>query len=205
MTGIEEAVIIGAVVAAAAGSAYGAVAQAQAQKAQAKAQYNAARFQAEAEANAAEYNRKIALQNASDLQAQTILEANQIQRETKLRLGVIRAQTGASGTSLEGSALDLFGDVVGQSELERQTALYKGQLQARGQFNEAQLFQYKQDVYRQRANMPFKYYGQSPLAAGILSGVGSLASSSGSLLSLGGGGGSSAGSSSGAIGGGSSF
>ena len=85
----------------------------------------------------------------------------------------------------EGSAVAVLGDVVAQGELERQSALFKGDLQVAGYMNEAKMQEYRQKVYRDQANQSFRYYGQSPLAAAGISVLGSAASSYGSYASSG--------------------
>lgn len=89
---------------------------------------------------AADYNATISMQNAEISRANAAAEARQIGRENYLRLGAIRAAAGRNGgVSGEGSVLDLLGDVAAQGELEKQQALYQGDLAARGYTNTATL------------------------------------------------------------------
>ena len=92
---------------------------------------------------AANYNAQVNAQNAVIARQQAEAQARQIERENYLRLGAIRANQGASGgAGDEGSVLDVLGDVAAQGELERQQALYQGELKARGYTNSATLDRY---------------------------------------------------------------
>lgn len=96
--------------------------------------------QGKAEKAAADYNANISLQNAQISRVNAEAEAGQIGRENYLRLGAIRAAAGRNGgVSGEGSVLDILGDVAGQGELEKQQAIYQGELSARGYTNTATL------------------------------------------------------------------
>lgn len=108
-------------VAAAAVSAYGAYQQGQAAKTQAK------------------FNAKIADENAQSARAQSAMQQQQQDRENYKRLGAIRANQGASGGTMEGSALDVLGETAAQGELEKQNIGYRGEMQARGFTNTASL------------------------------------------------------------------
>lgn len=93
---------------------------------------------------AANYNATINMQNAEIARSNAAAEAGQISRENYLRLGAIRASAGRmGGSSSEGSVLDVLGDVAAQGELERQQALYQGELGARGFTNTATLDQFQ--------------------------------------------------------------
>lgn len=89
---------------------------------------------------ASDYNATISMQNAEISRSNARAEAGQISRENYLRLGAIRAAAGRNGgVSGEGSVLDVLGDVAAQGELEKQQALYQGDLAARGYTNTATL------------------------------------------------------------------
>lgn len=89
---------------------------------------------------ASEFNATVAAQNADIARQNAQDRATQIERENYLRLGAIRASAGKSGgVANEGSVLDVLGDVAAQGELERQQALYEGELQARGFMNTSTL------------------------------------------------------------------
>lgn len=102
-------------------------------------QGEAAARQGEQAKAAADYNATISTQNAAIARQNAADKARQADRETYLRLGSIRANQGASGGSMEGSVLDVLGDVAAQSELERQHIIYSGEMQARGFTNDASL------------------------------------------------------------------
>lgn len=112
MFGVDTIVYL--LIAAAAVSAYGSYEQGQTQK------------------RASNYNRQLAEQNAVAARQQAAARQKQHDRETTLRLGAIRANQGAFGGAMEGSALDVLGDTAAQLELQRQNIEYAGELQARG-------------------------------------------------------------------------
>lgn len=96
--------------------------------------------QGKAAKQAADYNAQISMENAQISRSNAAAEAGQISRENYLRLGAIRAAAGRNGgVSGEGSVLDVLGDVAAQGELEKQQALYQGELGARGYTNTATL------------------------------------------------------------------
>lgn len=88
--------------------------------------------QGRAESRAATYNAQVAEQDAVIARQQAQQEAAQIDRENRMRQGAITAKAGAAGVGMSGSVLDVLGDVVAQGELERQNAIYQGELSARG-------------------------------------------------------------------------
>lgn len=89
---------------------------------------------------AANFNATVQEQNAAAARAQAKQQAQQIDRENYLRLGAIRAAQGKSGGEAgQGSVLDVLGDVAAQGELEKQNAIYSGEMAARGYTNTANL------------------------------------------------------------------
>lgn len=95
----------------------------QSRAAESSARYNAA---------LAEQNRRIALQQAK--------ADERTQRRSALRrAGSARAAAGASGLTLEGSALDILEDNAVEEELSALNIRYQGQLRARGFGTEASL------------------------------------------------------------------
>lgn len=88
--------------------------------------------QGKSQQQAAGYNAAVADRNAEVARQQSRQEAAQIDRRNRLRIGAARASVGASGGTAEGSAIDVLGDMVAQGELERQQALYQGELRAMG-------------------------------------------------------------------------
>lgn len=96
--------------------------------------------QGEVSAASSRYNATISEQNAQIARQDAADKARQADRETYLRLGAIKAAQGHSGgTAGSGSVLDVLGDVAAQSELEKQTILYRGEQAARGYTNTANL------------------------------------------------------------------
>lgn len=88
---------------------------------------------------AARFNATVAEQNAGIARQQAAANAEQIQRQNLLRMGSLAAAQGKSGGNMSGSVVDVLGDVAAQGELERQNAIYGGELQARGFQNTATL------------------------------------------------------------------
>lgn len=89
---------------------------------------------------AANFNANVQEQNAAASRAQARQQAQQIDRENYLRLGAIRAAQGKSGGEAgQGSVLDVLGDVAAQGELDKQNAIYSGEMAARGYTNTANL------------------------------------------------------------------
>lgn len=88
--------------------------------------------QGRAAQQSANHNAAIADRNAQIARQQAGQEAAQIARENRLRLGAARAKAGASGVTIEGSVVDVLGDLVSQGELTRQQALYRGEIRAMG-------------------------------------------------------------------------
>lgn len=119
-TGISEIALALAVVGTAA-TAYGAYAQGQAAD------------------KAAQYNAQVASDAATTAQQQAQMAAQAQQRQASLVIGAARAGYGASGITSEGSPLDVLAASASNSELDRQTILYKGHLQAAGYQDEEQL------------------------------------------------------------------
>lgn len=139
-----------------------------------------ARQQARAQEQAANYNATVAEQNAEIAREQAALRAQQIERENRLRLGATLAAAGASGVATEGTVIDVVGDLVTQGELERQQALYEGELRARG-------FTIDRDLSRSRARGA-RSAGRISAATTLLSGGAELARQ-GMALRVGSGGG----------------
>lgn len=102
-------------------SAYGAVQQANAQK------------------TAAQFNASLNERNAVVATQQADAEAARIQRESGRVQGRMAAGFGASGLTLEGSALDALGDSAAMAQLDIETVKYRGRLQAMGYHDSATL------------------------------------------------------------------
>lgn len=101
-------------------------------------QLQAQQMQHQATIAAAQFNARVSMQDAAIARDQAIAEAKQITRSNLLRLGSLRAAAGASGVTTN-SFTDVIGDLVTQGELERQQALYIGDLKVRGHQIDAHL------------------------------------------------------------------
>jgi len=88
--------------------------------------------QGRAAKRAHEYNASIATRNANIARDQATAEANRISRINHLRVGSIIAKIGGAGIRQEGSAIEVLGDIVTQGELDKQNAIYAGELRAIG-------------------------------------------------------------------------
>lgn len=86
---------------------------------------------------AADFNAQIASNAAKADMEQAQAQAEQDKRQAVLRLGMIRANAGASGVTSSGSVLDVLGDVATQSKLQQQTDIYQGGLRASANRNTA--------------------------------------------------------------------
>ena len=73
----------------------------------------------------------LARQNAQLSREQAEAEAVRFERGTRRRIGAIRAQAGASGTTLSGSVLDVLADQAAEEEEARLLILFGGEAQAR--------------------------------------------------------------------------
>ena len=92
---------------------------------------------------AANFNAQVAEQNATASRAQAAAQAQQINRDNYMRLGVIRAAAGHTGGQTgAGSVLDVLADAAGQGVLDKQNAIYNGEMAARGFGNTAMLDRY---------------------------------------------------------------
>lgn len=118
-------------------------------------------------ASADKYNASVAEQNAIAAQQQAagaaIIQSEQAQRT----FGSTRAAYGASGiVGGTGTALDVLANSASNAERDRQSILYKGQLEATGYQDQAQLDRYKASNELKQGYMK---------ATGILLGGGSKA------------------------------
>ena len=92
-----------------------------------------------AEADAANYNRIVAERNAQAAQQQAAQTAMIQQRQARQQMGAAAVAYGAAGVTPEGSPLDVLGSSASNAELDRQTIIYHGALQAAGYGDEAAL------------------------------------------------------------------
>jgi hypothetical protein len=82
--------------------------------------------------DAANYNAQVANNNAIAAQQQAAANAAAQERKSRMQLGSIRAGYGASGITMEGSAMDVLEASAATAELDRQNILYGGGLKADG-------------------------------------------------------------------------
>jgi len=94
---------------------------------------------ASAQKDAAKFNEAVAENNAILSRQNAASEVERQRRLTQKRLGSIRASTGASGFTQEGTPLDILGDVAMESELYSQMAYYEGEVKASGYESTAEL------------------------------------------------------------------
>lgn len=94
---------------------------------------------AQSQASAEKYNATIAEQNSVAALQQSAAAALIQQEHAKKAIGATVAGYGASGVTMDGSPLDVLAESASSAERDRQTVLYKGQLQAAGYEDQAQL------------------------------------------------------------------
>jgi hypothetical protein len=82
--------------------------------------------------SAANYNAQLANNNAIAAQQQAAANAAAQQRKSRMQLGSIRAGYGASGITMEGSAMDVLEQSAAMAELDRQSILYGGEIKSQG-------------------------------------------------------------------------
>jgi hypothetical protein len=96
--------------------------------------------QAQQAKNAANYNAQIAEQQATAARQTASANADRQRRSAERQLGSMQAGYSASGvSSSEGSALDILSQSARDAELDYQTILHGGEMQARGYQNTANL------------------------------------------------------------------
>jgi hypothetical protein len=131
---------------------------------------------ASAQASAANYNAEVARNNAIAAQQQARQNELIQQQQSRQKIGGITAAYGASGIdSGSGSALDVLGSSAANAELDRQTLVFNGALQAAGYGDEAAL-----DAARAGSA---KTAGLTSAAGLLLSGGAKAATAGSSLLS----------------------
>lgn len=106
----------------------------------------------------------LARQNAALSIEQAEAEAGRFQRGSRRRLGAIRAQAGASGTTLSGSVLDVLADQAAEEEENRLLILFGGEARARESTARAKILKRK---------------GSVALTTGLLDAAGTLLSAGG--------------------------
>jgi len=108
---------------------------------------------------AAQQNELNARTEATAANLQATEEANRERRISRAKLGEIRAQAGAQGTTLSGSQMEVYLESVKQAELDAQTTLYGGRMKALGLNQQAEAY---------------KRQGAASLFGGIAGAAGSL-------------------------------
>jgi hypothetical protein len=94
---------------------------------------------AQHQASADKYNASIAEQNSVAAQQQAAASAVIQQEHAKKQIGATIAGYGASSVTMDGSPLDVLAESASSAERDKQTILYKGQLQAAGYQDQAAL------------------------------------------------------------------
>ena len=105
-------------------------------------------YQGQAAGAAADYNAAIMAQNAKAARDQARADAEDKAREAHRYLGSLHAAFGASGLSMEGSALDVYEDQSREAALAVHRVLYSGDLRAAGLEAGASLEKMKADTSR---------------------------------------------------------
>lgn len=82
--------------------------------------------------DAANYNAQVANNNAIASRQQAEANAAAQQRRARQQIGAARAGYGASGITMEGSAMDILESSAAMAELDRQNILYGGEIKSQG-------------------------------------------------------------------------
>lgn len=90
--------------------------------------------------DAAEFNAAVSRNNAISAQQQAASEAKQISRRNRLLRSSRIARFAASGVELSGSVNDVMFDSDIQEEMDRRSALYRGELRSNAASSQAALF-----------------------------------------------------------------
>ena len=93
----------------------------------------------QAASNASKYNAAQATRKAGLAVEQAASDADAKRRDTVRRLGLMRANYGASGVTVEGSPLDVMAESAANAEMDALNIKYKGDLAASGYAAEAKL------------------------------------------------------------------
>lgn len=124
---------------------------------------SAASEQANQKAEMSAYNERINRANAAASLEQARADAAQQARQAEKTLGGIRAAYGASGVSLEGSAIDVLSESTTNATLDNLAIKHRGALRAQGYTRQADL-----DVM---AGDNAISEGQSKMASSFISGA----------------------------------
>ncbi len=82
------------------------------------------------EQSAANYNANIAYTQAAQAKQEATENARRQRVSSEMQLGNMRAQYGASGVQMEGSALDVMQASASRAELDAQTIIHQGDMKA---------------------------------------------------------------------------
>jgi hypothetical protein len=96
--------------------------------------------EASSQAAAADYNKQLSLRNAGMIRAETYLAIEDKRRETRRQIGQIKAAYGQNNLMMDGTAIDVIADSLSESEYDVAKIRYKGDVQAQGQMESAQLY-----------------------------------------------------------------
>lgn len=123
-------------------TALGMVSQASAEKRVANSQEQAAHF-----------NAGLAQRDAAMTRDQAKADIALLEREKFRNIGAARAQYGASGVTLDGSPLDVLEQSAYNAELDKQTVLYKSEVEATGYTDSATLERMRGTNARREGNI----------------------------------------------------
>jgi hypothetical protein len=93
-----------------------------------------------ATSGAARYNQSLANQNAGIAQAQTNADVIRLRQLGVKTFGAEKAAVGASGITMDGSALDVLQESATKAEWDVQNRKYQGALQVAGFQNQASMY-----------------------------------------------------------------
>lgn len=128
---LETGLLVGALVASAAGTAVSMVGQAEA---------------ADAQKKAADYNAQVAQNNAIAAQQESAYEAARIRDKNRRVLASATAAQAKNGVVLSGSSSDVLYDSSVQGELDAMAALYTGKVSSNAAMAESRLQKMKADA-----------------------------------------------------------
>lgn len=97
----------------------------------------------QADAKAANYNKNIERFNAQALQQTGVVEEARVRREGTRRAGLIRANVGASGFDMSGSAYDILSESIMESEIDAMSTRQNYGNQAKSALMRAELYKAK--------------------------------------------------------------
>lgn len=123
-------VLLAGTIISAGAAAYGAVAQQQAYRQQAKAAQQMGEWQAANAREAAQFYRAIGEHNAQAAVQRAAAEEARLRRDRSRRLGAMRAQIGATGAAFEGTPLDVLADQAMSAEEEAMLVRWGGAREA---------------------------------------------------------------------------